>query len=182
MLTPRSPNIRPRRKIAGRIAAAATFLALASFWASARPAIAGAETAQVSVGPIQTLAYVPYPGNPGAVAIDGDTMWVDSSSANFDRPLDGFSDVFAYDLETGQLLPRSPNPISVAKPPVAVMGLAGIALDSVGRMYIADMNGQVLRVDPKTNASTTYATVPTSSSTSLTAMPTFDVFGPDGSL
>jgi sugar lactone lactonase YvrE len=148
----------------------------------ASPAIASAKSSQVSVGPVQTLAHVPYPGNPGAVAIDGNTMWVDNSSANFDRPFDSYSAVFAYDLQTGQLLPRSPNPIIVPKAPVAVMGLAGIALDSAGRMYIADMNGQVLRVDPTTNATTTYAAVPTSTSTSLTAMPTFDVFGPDGSL
>src|SRR5205807_8671814 len=128
----------------------------------AGPAVADAQPSQVSVGPIQTLAHVPYPGNPGAVSIDGDTMWVDSSSANSDRPFDGFSDVFAYDLNTGQLLSRSPNPIVVPKPPVAIMGLAGMALDSQGRMYIADMNGQVLRVDPRTNATTTYATAPTS--------------------
>jgi sugar lactone lactonase YvrE len=158
-------------------------LAAALVSTSASPAIASAETPQVSVGPIQTLAHVPYPGNPGAVAINGNTMWVDSSSADFDRPFDGFSDVWAYDLKTGQLLSRSPNPISVAKPPVAIMGLAGIALDSQGRMYIADMNGQgVLRIDPKTNVITTYAAIPTSTETSLTAMPTFEVFGPDGSL
>ena len=169
----------PRR--AGRLRIRLMLVAaLASLGAS--PAIASAASPRVSVGRIQTLAHVPYPGNPGAVAIDGNTMWVDSSSANFDRPFDGFSDVFAYDLQTGQLLPRSPNPIIVPKPPVAIMGLAGIALDAQGRMYVADMNGQVLRVDPKTNAVTTYASVPTSTSTSLTSMPTFDVFGPDGSL
>src|SRR5436309_2541270 len=158
-------------------------LAAALVGMGASPAIASAAASpQISVGPILTLAHVPYPGNPGAVAIDGNTMWVDSSSASSDRPFDGFSDVFAYDLKTGQPLPRSPNPIRVPKPPVASMGLAGIALDAQGRMYVADMNGQVLRIDPKTNAITTYATVPTSTSTSLTSMPTFDVFGPDGSL
>lgn len=169
---------------AGRAAASWTRLMLAAVLLSTGvgPAIASAESSRLSVGPIQTLAHVPYPGNPGAVAIDGDTMWVDSSSANSDRPFDGFSAVFAYDLRTGHLLSRSPNPIIVPKLPVAIMGLAGIALDARGRMYVADMNGQVLRIDPKTNATTTYATVPTSTSTSLTSMPTFDVFGPDGSL
>jgi sugar lactone lactonase YvrE len=167
---------------AGRFRTICVILAAALLSTGASPAIASAKSSQVSVGPVQTLAHVPYPGNPGAVAIDGNTMWVDNSSANFDRPFDGYSAVFAYDLQTGQLLPRSPNPIIVPKAPVAVMGLAGIALDSAGRMYIADMNGQVLRVDPTTNATTTYAAVPTSTSTSLTAMPTFDVFGPDGSL
>jgi len=166
---------------AGRFRKVCLILAAALLGTGASPAIASTESG-VSVGSIQTLAHVPYPGNPGAVTIDGNTMWVDSSSANFDRPFDGYSAVFAYDLRTGQLLSRSPNPIIVPKPPVAIMGLAGTALDSQGRMYIADMNGQVLRVDPNTNAITTYATVPTSTSTSLTAMPTFDVFGPDGSL
>src|SRR5690348_14068230 len=121
---------------ARRLMGCCLILAAALLATGASPAIAGAES-QVSVGSIQTLAHVPYPGNPGAVAIDGNTMWVDTSSANFDRPFDGYSGVFAYDLRTGQLLPRSPNPIIVPKPPVAVMGLAGIALDSQGHMYIA---------------------------------------------
>jgi hypothetical protein len=172
----------PGSPAAGRFRSICVILAAGLLGTVASPALASAESG-VSLGPIQTLAHVPYPGNPGAVTIDGNTMWVDSSSANFDRPFDGYSAVWAYDLQTGQLLPRSPNPIIVPKPAVAVMGLAGIALDSKGRMYIADMNGQgVLRVDPKTNAVTTYATVPTSTETSLTAMPTFEVFGPDGSL
>ena len=157
-------------------------LAAALVSIAAGPAVANAASPRVSVGPIQTLAHVPYPGNPGAVAVDGNTMWVDSSSANSDRPFDGYSAVFAYDLRTGQLLPRHPNPIIAPKLPVAVMGLAGIALDARGRLYVADMNGQVLRVNPKTNAVSTYATIPTSTSTSFTSMPGWDVFGPDGSL
>jgi outer membrane protein assembly factor BamB len=185
LVTPASERrvrLRARRLlVAGRFRRICLILAAAILGTGASPAIASAES-EVSVGSIQTLAHVPYPGNPGAATIDGNTMWVDSSSANFDRPWDGYSAVFAYDLRTGQLLPRSPNPINVPKPPAAIMGLAGIALDSEGRTYIADMNGQVQRVDPTTNTSTTYATVPTSTSTSLTAMPTFDVFGPDGSL
>ena len=117
-------------------------LAVALLGMGASPATASAQSSQVSVGPIQTLAHVPYPGNPGAATLDGNTMWVDSSAAVYDRPFDGYSAVFAYDLNTGQLQSRRPNPIIVPKPPVAAMGLAGIALDSAGRLYIADMNGQ----------------------------------------
>src|SRR3954469_3838980 len=131
---------------------------------------------------ITVFAHVPYPGNPGGLAVDGQTLWVTTSAANFDRPFDGSSSVFAYSLASGRLLPRKPNPIVVPKQPVAAMGLAGIALDAAGRQYIADMNGQVLRVDPRTAKSQVYATVPTSTSTSFTDMPTFDAFGPDGSL
>jgi hypothetical protein len=167
----------PRARQRTRLALAAALMSL-----GACPAIAHAKSSPVLVGPIQTLAHVPYPGNPGATTIDGDTMWVDTSSGNSDRPFDGSSSIFAYDLKTGQLLSRSPNPIVVPKLPVSIMSMAGITLDSKGRMYVADMNGQVLRVDPRTNATKTYATVPTSTSTSLTSMPTFEVFGPDGSL
>src|SRR6184192_2995349 len=78
----------------------------------ASPAIAGAKSSQVSVGPIQTLAHVPYPGNPGAATLDGNTMWVDTSAV-YDRALDGYDAVFAYDLNTGQLQSRRPNPIIV---------------------------------------------------------------------
>jgi hypothetical protein len=147
--------------------------------------VAGSSSAQaatLSVGPIQTLAHVPYPGNPGAATIDGNTMWVDTS-AIYDRALDGYDAVFAYDLDTGRLQSRRPNPIIVPQQPVAAMGLAGIALDSAGRLYIADMNGRgVLRLDPRSGAISLYGSVPTSTSTSLTAMPTFEAFGRDGSL
>ena len=85
-------------------------LAVALLAIGASPAIARAESSQISVGPIQTLAHVPYPGNPGAATLDGNTMWVDSSGV-YDRATDGYSAVFAYDLNTGQLQSRRPNPI-----------------------------------------------------------------------
>src|SRR5215212_9361555 len=97
-------------------------LAAALLSMSASPAIAAASS-QLSVGPITTLAHVPYPGNPGAATIDGDTLWVDTS-AIYDRPFDGENAVFAYDLTTGQLQSRRSNPISVPQQPVAAMGLA----------------------------------------------------------
>src|SRR5438132_865474 len=45
-------------------------LAVALLAIGASPAIARAESSQISVGPIQTLAHVPYPGNPGAATLD----------------------------------------------------------------------------------------------------------------
>src|SRR2546423_8383905 len=79
-------GMRLRAMAAGRLRRIRLILVAALLSTGASPAVARAQSPQVSVGPIQTLAHVPYPGNPGAVAIDGDTMWVDSSSANFDRP------------------------------------------------------------------------------------------------
>src|SRR4051812_26077548 len=178
----RMAGIRFRAMIEASGARTCLILAVGLLVMGASPGIAGAKSSQLSIGPIQTLAHVPYPGNPGAATIDGGTMWVDTS-AIVDRPFDGENDVFAYDLKTGQLQSRRPTPIIVPQQPVAAMGLAGIALDSSGRLYIADMNGRgVLRLDPRTNAISLYGSVPTSTSTSLTAMPTFEVFGRDGSL
>ena len=170
-----------RQQVATRWWAVA--LAATALWSGGPLApSASADEPGVVVGTPHVFLHVPYPGNPGGLAVDGNTLWVDSSAANLDRPFDGDSSVWAYSLSTRQLQARTPNPIVVAKNPVAAMGLAGIALDRGGRQYIADMNGQVLRLDPKTNVAEVYATIPTSTSTSFTDMPTFDAFGPDGSL
>src|SRR5437773_6364667 len=145
------------------------------------PAVA--HGAQRPIGDTQVFATVPYPGNPGGLAVSGRTLYVDTSAANFDRPFDGSDDIFAYDLRTGQLLTEGPNPIAVIRQsPVAAMGLAGMALDAEGRLYVADMNGRLLRVDPRTGAQEVYATFPTGTYTSLTDMPAFLAFTGDGSL
>src|SRR2546428_3814940 len=62
------------------------------------------------------------------------------------------------------------------------MVLLGMALDAQGRIYAADMNGRIVRVDPRTGAQQVYATIPTSTNTSFTDMPGFPVFGRDGNL
>lgn len=135
------------------------------------------------LGDTRVFATIPYPGNPGGLAVDGRTLYVDSSAANFDRPFDGSDSIFEYDARTGRRLTRRPNPIVVARRlPVAPMGLAGIALDAAGRLYVADMNGRIVRVDPRTGAQDVYATFPTNTYTSLTDMPTFLAFTRDGYL
>jgi sugar lactone lactonase YvrE len=62
------------------------------------------------------------------------------------------------------------------------MGLAGIALDADGRLYIAEMTGRIVRVDPKSGKQDTYASFPTDTRTSYTNMPGFVVFDRDGYL
>jgi DNA-binding beta-propeller fold protein YncE len=142
---------------------------------------AGAATRQV--GETQVFATVPYPGNPGGLLVSGQTLYVDTSAANFDREFDGKDDIFAYDLRSGQLLAEEPNPIVVTRQsPVATMGLAGIAQDAEGRLYVADMNGRIMRVDPRTGGQSVYATFPTGTYTSFTDMPVFLAFTADGSL
>jgi sugar lactone lactonase YvrE len=169
---------RRMRDATRRIGTPAAVLAVAACSSCVVPAVA-----QASSPPIGVFATVPYPGNPGGLVVNGRTLYADTSAANFDRPFDGKDDIFAYDLRTGQLLTERPNPIAVIRQePVAAMGLAGMALDAEGRIYVADMNGRVLRVDPRTGAQEVYATFPTSTYTSLTDMPTFLAFTGDGSL
>jgi sugar lactone lactonase YvrE len=115
--------------------------------------------------------------------VDGQTLYVDTSSADLDRPFDGSDEIWAYNLDAGTPVAHGPNPIQVARASsVAPMGLLGMALDAQGRLYAADMNGRVVRVDPRTGAQEVYATFPTSTYTSFTDMPTFLAFGRDGNL
>jgi sugar lactone lactonase YvrE len=168
---------RPRLGL-GRVAMALVVLAALV----CGPAASATASGRRAVGDIQVWAQVPYPGNPGQAFVDGNTVWVDSSAANLDRPFDGQSVVWAYDARTHQLSSRRPNPIVVPEKSVNPMGLGMGAQDAEGRLYWADMNGRVVRIDPRTNKVETYATVPTATWTTFTTMPNGLAFGPDGSL
>ncbi|MFL5912297.1 MAG: SMP-30/gluconolactonase/LRE family protein [Gaiellaceae bacterium] len=127
---------------------------------------------------------IPYPGQPGGMATIGRTLYVDTFGfaysgagdrvppATWHRPADGYDDVFAYDLDTGALVGREPNPIVVPRTmPATVMGLSGIAPGADGLLYVVDMNGRVLRVDPRTGRQEVYATFPTGAGGPFTTMP-----------
>src|SRR5205823_13884660 len=45
-----------------------------------------AQTSQRPIGDIEVFATLPYPGHPGGLAVDGHTLYVDTSNADFDRP------------------------------------------------------------------------------------------------
>src|SRR5256712_10549345 len=142
-----------------------------------------AQTPERPIGDIEVFATLPYPGHPGGLAVAGRTLYVDTSNGDFDRPFDASDEIWAYNLDTGEPTRRGPNPIQVARAAsVQTMGLLGMALDAQGRLYAADMNGRVVRVDPRTGAQEVYATIPTSTDTSFTDMPGFPVFGRDGNI
>jgi len=143
----------------------------------------GAHAAQRPIGDIEVFATLPYPGHPGGLAVSGRTLYVDTSNADFDRPFDPSDEIWTYSLDSGQPLAGRINPIEVVRAAsVQTMGLLGMALDAAGRIYVADMNGRIDRVDPRTGAQEVYGTIPTSTDTSFTDMPGFVAFGPDGSL
>ena len=142
-----------------------------------------AQTPRRPIGDIEVFATLPYPRHPGGLAVDGRTVYVDTSNADFDRPFDTSDEIWAYNLDSAQPKAGVLNPIQVVRAAsVQTMGLLGMALDAQGRLYVADMNGRVVRVDPRTGAQEVYATIPTSTDTSFTDMPGFVAFGGDGSL
>jgi len=142
-----------------------------------------AQTPKRPIGDIQVFATLPYPGHPGGLAVDGRNVYVDTSNADFDRPFDPSDEIWSYSLDTGNPTRGVLNPIEVLRAAsVQTMGLLGMALDAQGRIYAADMNGRIVRVDPRTGAQQVYATIPTSTDTSFTDMPGFPVFGRDGNL
>src|SRR5437870_6206403 len=142
-----------------------------------------AQTPKRPIGDIQVFATLPYPGHPGGLAVDGRNVYVDTSNADFDRPFDPSDEIWSYSLDTGNPTRGVLNPIEVVRAAsVQTMGLLGMALDAQGRIYAADMNGRIVRVDPRTGAQDVYATIPTSTDTSFTDMPGFPVFGRDGNL
>ena len=142
-----------------------------------------AQAAARPIGDIEVFATLPYPGHPGGLAVDGRTLYVDTSNADFDRLFDPSDEIWAFRLDTGQPVQTGLNPIQVVRAAsVQTMGLLGMALDGQGRIYVADMNGWVLRVDPGTGLQQIYGAIPTNTDTSFTDMPGFVVFGSDGNL
>src|SRR6266581_3549423 len=111
-----------------------------------------AQTPERPIGDIEVFATLPYPGHPGGLAVAGRTLYVDTSNADFDRPFDASDEIWAYNLDSGDLAGLASNPIEVARAAsVQTMGLLGMALDHQGRIYAADMNGRIVRVDPRTS-------------------------------
>src|SRR6266581_706448 len=142
-----------------------------------------AQTPERPIGDIEVFATLPYPGHPGGLAVAGRTLYVSTSNADFDRPFDTSDEIWAFRLDTGGPGQTGTNPILVPRQASAqTMGLLGMALDARGRLYIADMNGRVLRVDPSTGVQDVYGMIPTNTDTSVTDMPGFVVFDAAGNL
>src|SRR5205809_758553 len=77
------------------------------------------------IGDIEVFATLSYPGHPGGLAVDGRTLYVDTSNAAFDRPFDPSDEIWALRLDTGEpVRTAGMNPIQVARQASAqTMGL-----------------------------------------------------------
>ena len=141
--------------------------------------------------------------DPIAVSGDGATVYTGSFTTALsvlaDRPPPNLnpSKVYAIDATSGQLQ----RTYTVTGQTLDKgHGLTGIALDSAGRLYAADVNpARILRIDPVSGAQTTYATLPNKLPCSQGGpagncssedvqfgdrppLPNGAAFGPDGSL
>src|SRR2546430_8673419 len=61
-----------------------------------------AGAAQRPIGDIQVFVTLPYPGHPGGLAVNGRTLYVDTSNADFDRLFDPSDEIWAFRLDTGE--------------------------------------------------------------------------------
>src|SRR5207253_8221627 len=111
---PRKEDIRMEQSAVGRVGTRAAVLAVVA-GLSVTAAPIKAQTPKRPIGDIQVFATLPYPGHPGGLAVDGRTVYVDTSNADFDRPFDASDEIWAYNLNTGEPTPGGPNPIQVAR-------------------------------------------------------------------
>jgi streptogramin lyase len=134
--------------------------------ASVAPATAKAPTRPI--GDTRVLARLPDPGQPAGIAVHRNTAYVSTLGVAHD-PI-GDPQVFALRRSSGKL--RAAHTVPAAMPAMA-MALYGLAPDREGHIYIVDMNGRIIRLDPRTGRQETYAEFPGSVG-GLTTMP-FDL-------
>lgn len=113
-------------------------------------------------GDSRVFAVVPAPGNPEAVAVNGNTVVTGTTISGLElatRTASVPSHLYAFDRGSGGLkyaIPVEGEDLS------EVHGLAGLAFDGTGRLYAADVQQGVLRFALGTGArrQELYATIP----------------------
>jgi DNA-binding beta-propeller fold protein YncE len=136
-----------RRGLGGAARRLAPGLTALMLLAGLTPVFASQSAKNPTVGETTVFASVPAPGHPFGVAVDTDRVYVSTSDGDFYAGhLNSQGErVFAYDLK-GNLITTT----RIATMPNAGMGLFGLALDHnpgpTHRLYVADMNGRILRI------------------------------------
>lgn len=131
--------------MAGRLVAVVAALALGP---GINPALASDPGARPAIDKVSVFASVPAPGHPFGIAVDGDLIYVSTSAGDFFAGhvnSDG-ERVFTYDQD-GNLVGTT----TIDTAADSDMGLFGLALDGNPKprhkLYVADMNGRILRLD-----------------------------------
>jgi hypothetical protein len=124
------------------------------------PAFASEHDTGPALGATTVFATAPAPGHLFGVAVDRGRIYVSTSAGDFfadpangGHPNSDGERIFVYDM-TGNLVSTT----SIATMPNATMGLFGLAFDgnptSTHQLYIADMNGRILRMNAGRDAGT----------------------------
>lgn len=120
------------------------------------------------IGDTRVFAAVPDPGQPAGIVMGRGNVYVTTLGVAH-HPLTD-PKIFAFGLGDAGLRSSHTVPRDMA---VGAMALYGAALDRRGCLYIVDMNGRIIRLDPRTAAQETYAHFPAAVG-GLTTMP-FDL-------
>jgi sugar lactone lactonase YvrE len=108
-------------------------------------------------GDAVVLTQVTSPGFPENGAVDGNAIYVGTPGTPNPTSTLGASRLRKYDLATGALLNEW---VITGEDLTRPHGLYGIALDSAGRVYAAEQQGKIHRIDPTTGVQDTYASLP----------------------
>jgi DNA-binding beta-propeller fold protein YncE len=154
-----------------RIRLAAILLVSAPL-AAVAPGAANASKPQL--GDTQVFARVPDPGQPAGIALDRGNVYVTTLGVAHD-PI-AHPQVFVYGMGNATLRGAHTVPPDM---PANYMALYGIAPDRHGDLYVVDMNGRIIRLDPRTGRQEIYAEFPARVG-GLTTMPFDLVFDDQG--
>jgi hypothetical protein len=149
----RNGSDKPRSRrwwVAARAAVATCAIATGAiaFGPGIGPTSASSAAAQPAIGNVTVFASAPAPGHPFGIAVDDDRVYVSTSAGDFFAGHQNSDDerVFTYD-EDGRLIGST----TIDTADNSDMGLFGLALDgNTGpnhKLYVADMNGRILRLD-----------------------------------
>jgi len=111
--------------------------------AIAVPVHAGADEPSSASPAVSVFADVPAPGHPWGIIVHDDHVIVSTSAGGAARVNTQGERIFTFD--TSGSLQRT---TVVDEGPASNMGLAGMAFDGDGRLYVADMNGLIRRYGP----------------------------------
>ncbi len=110
--------------------------------------VGSASAAGPAIGDVTVFASAPAPGHPFGIAVDRDRVYVSTSAGDFFAGHQNSDDerVFTYQ-KNGKLVGTTVIDTATNSD----MGLFGLALDgnpaSRRKLYVADMNGRILRLD-----------------------------------
>lgn len=138
----------------------------------------------------EVFSEVPFPGHPLGIAVDRGTVYVGTHRTAAGEP-DVPSHIYAYDCN-GEITAD----FTIEGQAEAGQGIAGIALDHDGVLYIVDQApSRIIRLDPRTGEQSLYAELPdlplcsgepdgscTLSKTDRPAQPINLCFDPEGNL